>query len=225
MFHASGFFYCFLNLEQTLHGYPTTTLESLWVSLKHHLPQEAFPPWCFYLNCGPSLLNGFRDHLTSSRKPASFSLEKQAVPLPCILAHLNRLSLSHTHIQKSISNNHLVARTRGKFSFLLNKPHPRKATSPAFRISPALPRDDSGALSLSKWILTLAGWWASIHTGYLGSSSARAHLGHGCPSRELSHSVMKSLCFRLRFPHSLFAHFPKWRLGAVDIPLRSERKL
>ena len=51
-----------------------------------------------------------------------------------------------------------------EFSFLLNKPHRRKATSPAFRISPALPRDDSGARCLSKGILTLAGWWASKHT-------------------------------------------------------------
>lgn len=129
---ASGSLYCFINLEQRLHGHPTTSQESLWASLRPHLPQEVFPSWCFYLKSGLLLLNRFREHLTSSSKPASFSLEKQAV-LPTLYPGACQLTLSytHTHTQNSISNNQL---TEGK-----HMAYSSSWTNPTLPRSPAQP--------------------------------------------------------------------------------------
>lgn len=152
------------------------------------LSNITLPNRCFYLNSGPLLLNGFRDSRTSSRKPASFPSEKQAVPP--ILYPRALPTLFHTLKNQSP----IITRAESKHVnyFLLNTPQAPKATSTAFRISPVLSRDDSGAHAVSEGVLTLASWWPSKCTGYLGSSSGRVHLGHCGPSRQLGHFVMKS---------------------------------
>lgn len=125
---------------------PTTSQQSLWVSAQKSPPQ-AFPPWCFYLNSGQSLLIGFRDHFVITNKPASFSSEKQAAPLPCTL---RPPPPTHT------LNNHSVARREGKYT-----------DYSSYWTSPSLPRPPAQPLGFLQFFpgrnlghtLSLRGFW------------------------------------------------------------------